>query len=200
MKFSFPAFSAIVVAVVISGVVSLFEGTATSKRITIGFLNHGGMWGDFIVMSVVTGLVFPYLVRNRSYVLSALFIALTVTVVAHILWAKWMRSDGITGHIFPTHETGKWYLDMSGAGWMHVLVMAMLLAVMLMYAVSPLPRNVVISASLLLTVHLFLGMVQPSWYTTGELWTWKNFGPALVVTVLVWGIAAFKIQLTKGNS
>ena len=190
MKFSFPAFSTIVVAVVISGAVSFLEGTANSKRVTVGFLNHGGMWGDLIVMSVVTGLVFPHLVRSRIYALSALFIALAITVVAHCLWAKWMRNDGITGHIFPMHATGKWYLDMSGAGWMHMLVMAMLLTVMLMYSVSSLPKNLVIAASLFLTIHLFLGMVQPGWYATGELWTWRNFRPALVVMALVWSIAA----------
>jgi hypothetical protein len=200
MKFSFTAFSAIVLAVIISGVASFLEGTLTSRRVTIGFLNHGGMWGDLIIMSVVTGLVFPYLVKSRIYALSALFVALTVTLVAHILWAKWMRSDGITGHMFPTNETGKWYLDMSGAGWMHVLVMSMLLTAVLMYAVSPLPKKVIITASLLLTMHVFLGMAQPSWYATGELWTWKNFGPPLVVAALIWSIAVLKIQLAKGNS
>lgn len=186
-------------AVVISGVVSFLEGIATNKRVTIGFLNHGGMWGDLIIMSAVTGLVFPYLVKNRIYALSTLFIALTITLVAHVLWAKWMRSDGITGHMFPTHETGKWYLDMSGAGWMHVLVMAMLLAVMLMYAVSPLPKDVVIAVSLLVSLHVFLGTTQPSWYVTGKWWTLKGFGPPMVIVALLWIIAALKIQLAKGN-
>jgi hypothetical protein len=158
------------------------------------------MWGDLIIMSVLTGLVFPHLVRGRIYVLSTLFVALAVTVVAHILWAKWMRSDGITGHMFPTNETGKWYLDMSGAGWMHVLVMSMLLTVVLMYAVSPVPKNVVIVGSLLLTMHVFLGMAQPNWHVTGELWTWKNFGPPLVMAALIWGIAVLKVRFAEGGS
>jgi hypothetical protein len=200
VKFNLTAFIVTVTAVIISGVVSFIEGNFTSKNVTMGFVNHGGMWGDLIIMSVVTGLVFPYLIKNQIYTLSALFVALTVAIIAHILWAKGMQSEAVTGHMFPTHKTGKWYLDMSGAGWMHVLVMAMLLAVFFIYAISPLPKNVVITASLLLTIHVFIAAVQPGWYCTRELWTRRNFGPPLVVTALVWSIAALKIQLAKGNS
>lgn len=200
MKFSLAAFIGTVAVVVISGVASFMEGTLTRKNVTMGFLNHGGMWGDLIIMSVVTGFVFPYLVRSRIYALSALFIAFTVTVIAHILWAKWMQSDAITGHMFPTHETGKWYLDMSGAGWMHVVVMTALLTVVLIYAVSSVPVNVLFAVSLLLTVHVFLATVQPGWYCTGKLWTWRNFGTPLFTTALIWSIAALKIKLAKGSS
>ena len=126
-----------------------------------------------------------------------MFVALTVAIVAHIFWAKGMQSEEVTGHMFPSHKTGKWYLDMSGAGWMHVVVTTMLLAVIFVYAVSPLPKNVIITASLLLTIHVLIAAVQPGWYCTGELWTRKNFDPPLVVAALVWSIAVLKIQLAK---
>jgi hypothetical protein len=200
VKFSLPAFIVTVAVVIISGVASFIEGTLTNKKVTMGFLNHGGMWGDLIIMSVVTGLAFPYFVRSRILVLSSLFIALVVTIIAHVQWAKSFRHDGITGHMFPTYETGIWYLDISGAGWMHVLLMAMLLMVILMYAVSPLPVNVLVAVSLLLTAHVFLATVQPGWYCTGELWTWRNFGAPLFVTILIWSIAILKIKLAKGSS
>jgi hypothetical protein len=197
MLFSFAAFSATVGAVIVSGAVSLAEGTATNRRVTMGFINHGGMWGDLIIMSMVTGIVFPHLVR--SYFLSAVFVALALTVIAHAQWAKGMRNDATTGHMFPTHKTGKWYVDISAAGWTHVFVMTMLLTVTLMYAVSPAPTNIVVAISLLLTVHVFLGTVQPGWYCTGKLWTWRNFGPPLLEAALIWCIALLKIQFAQGR-
>src|ERR1035441_3749016 len=188
MKFSFPAFVTTVLLVAASGVVSLLEGTFTSKRVTMGFINHGGMWGDLIILSVMTGLVYPYFVRNRLVILSALFLALAVTILAHIQWANWSRNDGLTGHMFRSHETGIWYAEMSLAGWMHVIVMTVLLSVAFIYAVSSTPLNIVLTVSLLLTVHVFLGTVQPGWYCTGKLWTWRNFGPPLFATGLIWTV------------
>jgi hypothetical protein len=200
VKFSLVAFIVTVAAVVTSGVVSFMEGTLTRKNVTMGFINHGGMWGDLIIMSVVTGLAFPYFVKSQTFCLSSLVIALAVTIIAHVQWAKSFRRDGVTGHMFPTHKTGIWYLDISGAGRMHLLVMAMLLMVVLMYVVSPMPRNVLVAVSLLLTLHAFIATVQPGWFCTGKLWTWRNFGPPLFVTTLIWSIAVVKMQFAKGSS
>src|SRR5437016_5176601 len=142
MKFSFAPFLVTALLVVASGVVSLLEGTLTNKRVKMGFLNHGGMWGDLILLPVMTGLVYPHILRNRLVIILLLFIALAVTIVAHILWARWARNDGLTGHMLPAHKTGLWYADMSLAGWMHVVVMTVFLTMALLYAVSPTPTNV----------------------------------------------------------
>ena len=199
MKFSFAAFSVLVLAVVISGAASFVDGTFTSRRVTMGFLDHGGMWGNLIIMSVAAGVTVPYLVRSRIIALSSLAIALLVTIIAHVHWAASMRHDGSTGHMFHIHQTGTWYLDLSTAGWMHVLVMTMLLTLALMYAVSPVPVKIVLAMSLLLTAHVFLGMVEPAWYCTGKLWTWPNFAPPLLAAGLIWGIAILKLRLARGN-
>jgi hypothetical protein len=165
----------------------------------MGFLNHGGMWGDLIIMSVATGLAFPYLLRSRGLALSSLVIAVLATIIAHVHWAASMRHDGTTGHMFHTCVSGTWYLDLSRAGWMHVIVMATLLTVALMYAVSPVPVKVVVAVSVLLTAHVCLAMMQPGWYCTGKLWTWLNFAPPLFATGLIWGIAILKVQLARGK-
>src|SRR5437867_856243 len=107
MKFNFPAFGASLVLVLLSGVASVAEGTFTSKRVTIGFLNHGGMWGDLIILSVVTGALWPYLSKSMPTVLPVLSFALAIAIGAHAQWANWMQSEGITGHIFPAHRTGR---------------------------------------------------------------------------------------------
>lgn len=165
----------------------------------MGFLNHGGMWSDLIILSVATGLAFPYFSKNRLLALAMLLVALVATVIAHAQWAKSFRAEGITGHMFPVHETGKWYLDISKAGWMHVLVMTALLAAIFMSMISPLPEKAVISVSFLFTAHVFLATLQPGWYCTGILWTWKNVGPPLVAAALIWIIAVLKIQHARGS-
>ena len=194
MKFSIAAFASTIAAVVISGLVSLAEGNLTSKRVTMGFVNHGGMWGDLMIMPIVAGFMFPYLVRSPMLVIVSSFLSLAVTLIAHAQWADWFRHDGITGHMFPTHVKGKWYLDLSKAGWMHVLVMTFLTAVVLLYAVSLLPEEVIVTCSLLLTVHFCLSTALPGWYCTGKLWTWRNFGPPLVATGIIWTLAGIKIH------
>ncbi len=145
-------------------------------------------------MSVTTGLVYPHLLKSRMCVLSSLTIAFVVTIIAHVLWARNGRLGGITEHIFPTHEAGVWYADISIAGWMHVGVMALLLTVLMMYAVSTLPVKVVITVSLLLTIHVFLANLQPGWYCTGKLWTWRNFVIPIVAGGVIWVMAVLKIQ------
>src|SRR5215207_7037908 len=100
MTFSFPAAIATILPVILSGIVAFLEGTFTSKRVTMGFVNHGGMWGDLFILPVVTGFVYPYFVKSRVIVLSSLSVAIAVTIVAHVLWATWSRNDGLTGHMF----------------------------------------------------------------------------------------------------
>lgn len=195
MKFSTTAFATTVVAVIISGLVSSVEGTLTSKRVTMGFLNHAGMWGDLTIMATFVGFAFPYLVKRPMLVIVSSFISLAVTLIAHAQWAAWFRHVGITGHMFPTHAKGIWYLDLSKAGWMHVLVMTFLTAIVLMYVVSPLPEKIIVICSLLLTVHIVLSTALPGWYCTGEFWTWRDFGPLLSVTGVIWTVAILKIYM-----
>ncbi len=197
MNFSFAAFLATIVAVIICGIASLIEGTLTNKKVTIGFLTHGGMWSDLIVMSIVNGLCFPHFVKNKYVIMFSLSMACIITVIAHAKWADYFRTNGITGHMFPTHQDGVWYRDISTSGWGHIGVMVLLLASTIMYTVSPTPPGVVFTVSLLLTLHVFVGTVQPGWHCTGKLWTWTNFAPPLVATGLVWTIGALKIYFTK---
>ena len=63
-----------------------------------------------MIMSVATGLAFPYLLRSRILALSSLLIALLATFIAHVHWAASMRQDGTTGHMFHyiKPEAGIW--------------------------------------------------------------------------------------------
>jgi hypothetical protein len=200
MKFNVAAFLGTIALVIVSGIISSIEGTLTAKRVTMGFLNHGGMWGDFLIMSTVAGLVTPHLAKQERVIVLAFVAAFVIAIFLHASWAKAMADEGVSGHMFPNHKTGKWYLDISGAGWAHVLVMTGLLAMVFLYAASPVPTGVIIIVSLLLTIHILIAAVQPGWYCTGVLWRWRNFGPPLVAAAAIWFVAILKIEFTKSGS
>ena len=90
-------------------------------------------------------------------------------------------------------------MALTRAGWMHAIVMTMLLTVLFMYLVSPVPVKAITAVSFLLTAHAFLAVAQPGWYCSGKLWAWTTLGPALFLTGLVWGVAMLKIQLASGS-
>src|SRR4051794_29776117 len=121
MKFSIVAFSFTVSAVLLSGTVALIEGTLTNRRVMMGFIQHGAMWGDLFIMATLAGVAVPHLNKNPTVVTYCSAIAFTGTIAAHAIWARWFRHEGITGHIFPTYENAVWYRDISWAGWCHVL-------------------------------------------------------------------------------
>lgn len=195
-----------------------FLNIEDETRVTMPFVNHGGMWGDACLMSVVMGLIMPYIhyipldmyslldghgllsletverVGKLTINILLMAVSLGFTILAHILWARGMRNDNITGHMWPAHTHKSWHRDMSFAGWAHVGVMTYLLGVVFWYAVYPMPHEVIWGVSVLLTIHVFLGTVQPGWYCSGKLWTWGNFAPPLVATTLIWGVAAAKLH------
>lgn len=197
MKFSVPAFLATVGAVLLSGVVAFWEGYLTDKRVTMGFLSHGGMWGDLLLMSLVMALVVPNLIHDRIYVLPSLAFSLLITILAHAQWCRWMRLDATTGHMFPTHSAGRWYIDMSISGWMHLVFMTIMLGVLFVYVLSPMPIRVVVAVAILLSVHMLVGTLQPGLHLAVGPWKWRILLMPSLAVILIWIINGLKIWLTK---
>ncbi len=194
MEFNRTAFDITVVLVVLSALISALERTFTSRLVTMGFLYHGGMWGDLLILSVVNGYVFPHLTRNTAIVYGSSAVAIVLTLIAHWAWANGMREHHMTGHMFPAHVHGVWYRDLSLSGWMHIVTMTFLLGILLVYIVSPMPRDVVMLTSVLVSIHVVLGTVQPGWYCTGSLLTKANLVPPATAIAITWIVAAAKIH------
>lgn len=208
MHFSWLAFAIVVLLVLVSGMCAyadeqFFSQSEGLRRkslrkfgpITMGFINHGGMWGDLLLMSVVVGMVTPYVWdEHRTLRLILALLALGITILAHVLWAQYFRTAGITGHMWPDHIFRSWWLDMSTSGYLHVAIMTWFLTTIFLYIAYPVSSATVWWVSGLLTVHVFLGTVQPGWYCTRKLWTWGNFAPPLVCTALIWVVAAVKLH------
>lgn len=193
MQFSFEAFAVIAGLVLLMGGLSYIEGTFTSKTVTMGFVNHGGMWGDLLLMSTAIGFIIPHLKSSSGISLIGLPVALVLTEYAHEQWAKYMRAHYITGHMFPTHTQEEWRRSLSWSGYTHFILMNILLYFLFLYIASPMPKEAIIIVSVLVSAHVILGTVQPGWYCTGKLLTQANLVPPAIGIAAIWTIAAIKL-------
>lgn len=161
-------------------------------------MNHGGMWGDLIILPVVNGLIVPHLPRLNSRRL-AVGVALGAcavfaAAVAHQQWAAMGKAAGTTDFVFPNHQTGMWYRDMSTSGYLHLGYMSAELTLVLAYTFTPIPPRSVVLVSSLLTVHLIIGQVQPGWFTTGTIWNARTVIPTAASVLLTWLVGVYKIR------
>jgi hypothetical protein len=183
---------------VMAASVSWREGTFRSGSVTMGFVEHGGMWGDFIILPIVNGLIVPCFPRptvKRCLVSSGLAaLAILATGFAHAQWDAMGRAAATTDFVFPRHNADVWYQDLSLSGYLHLAYMSVELALVLGYAVMPMSVRRVLLISGLLTVHLIVGQVQPGWYSTGVIWTARTIVPTLATVLLTWLVALYKIR------
>lgn len=196
--FSQLACTAMFTVVLLSAGVSWFEGTFTGNSVTMGFLNHGGMWGDLFIVPIVAGQIVPHIRRDRrlSLPIGVALVALSaiITIVVHQRWDAMGEALGTTDHVFPSHEASIWYRDLSLAGYLHVIYMSAVLALVLAYSLVPVPRSTVLLVSGLLTIHVVLGQVQPAWYSTGTISEPSTIIPTTITVLLVWIVGAWKIR------
>jgi hypothetical protein len=181
--------------VVIAAFFSWKEDTFTSKRgrkVTMGFVEHGGMWGDFYLMASFNGVVTPYIFANPRIGFRWAAVIITVSTVlsliAHRSWVIGFRKDGITSHIIPWNRGGPWFRDIGASGGLHVVFTACQLALIICYIVTAMPKSSVIVASALLALHLPLGIIEPGWYCSNP----RRVKGGDVIAVL-WLIAAIAI-------
>lgn len=178
--------------------VSRKEGNFTSRSVGMGFVNHGGMWGDLMILPIVNGLIVPYFRRitaKRSVVVYGLLAcAIIVTVFAHEQWATIGKALSTTDFVFPEHSTGIWYNDMSVSGYLHMVYMSLELTLIFVYAVVSMPVVRILWVSGLLTMHVVLGQVQPGWYLTGTIWNARTIVPTATTVLLIWFVGLYKIR------
>ena len=194
--FSWRAWAGMVTFVLVSAGVSWCEGTFTSKSVTMGFVNHGGMWGDLVILPIVAGQIIPYVWRDRRLsrpVLAALLVlAAMITIGAHQQWQRMGEAMGTTDHVFPSHGATTWYRDMSLAGYLHVVYMSGVLALLIAYAAVPIPPSTTVLVSVFLTVHLIVGQLQPAWYLSGTIWEPSTIMATTIPVLAVWVVGAWK--------
>ena len=76
--------------------------------------------------------------------------------------------------MWPTRPSGRWAADLSLAGWCHVVYVTGELGLLLAWALSPAPPAVVWLVTIILSLHVPLGVLQPAWFATGRLLTLRS--------------------------
>ena len=119
MEWSGVAVLASVVAVLVSGAVAAFEGHWRKRAgLDLGFANHGGMWGDLLLLPVANAVAVPWIEPGR-WLLGPFAIAAIVSLVLHVWWHGG-TPHGVRDHMWPTRPSGRWAADLSLSGWCHV--------------------------------------------------------------------------------
>lgn len=189
MDWSWTAWGVSVAAVILSGALAWREGLWRRRPgLGMGFANHGGMWGDLVLLPLANAAILPHLTAGLW-----LPLALAVSTGAS-LWLHrfWYRGGGGAGdHMWPARRRGTWSGDLSRAGWAHVAYVAAELTLLLGFLVHPAPDVVVLTVAGVFTVHVPIGLLQPRWFLTGRIASLREqplLAPALaalwVVTVV----------------
>jgi hypothetical protein len=187
---SWPTWIVSVAFVMLSGLCAWREGNWRRRDdLEIGFVNHGGMWGDLLLLPIVNAVIVPWLPRAGWLIVPAL------AGVAASWWlhAHWHRGSGEgfwREHLWPARPHDRWQRNLSWAGWLHVLYVALEMALLVAYALTPVPISVILIVSILLTLHVPIGLLTPAWIATrGTLVRNRLLWPALAV---VWIVAILK--------
>ena len=211
MHWSWTAWVVTVAAVALSGAVAAIEGNfQRGARLDMGFVDHGGMWGDLVLLSAANALVIPHVAAAASLLPRSAasaapgtfahilcFVAgFALSVLAHRRWYRGERGGRPwREHMWPTRPHGTWVRDLSAAGWLHLLYMSGQLAIVLAYAITPMPAPAVWAVSGLLSVHVPLGLLQPARAVTGR-WNAGASRPMLAgVLLAIWFVAAIKLLM-----
>jgi hypothetical protein len=180
-----------VAAVAVSGAVAAAEGHwRRSARVRVGFASHGGMWGDVVLLPIVNALIVPW-VAGGAWLVLPLLVGAAASVALHAWWHGG-HEHGLRDHMWPSRPTGGWRSDLSWAGWCHVVYVAVEVAVLAAYAVTPMPARVVVLVSVLLTAHVPLGVILPAWSATRRVFR-KDLWQTVLAIAAIWAVAVGKV-------
>lgn len=189
--FSWTTWLVSVAIVVVCGGVAWMEGNWRRRDgLDIGFADHGGMWGDLLLLPFANAIVVPHLTFGR-WLLLPLAISTLVSVWLHATWHGG-HTSAVHDHMWPSRPYGHRFRDLSAAGWLHVIYVIAELGLIVAWVLSPMPVTVVVLVAIVLTAHVPLGLLQPGWLATRH--RPRTATPMLVAAlILLWAAVAVKV-------
>jgi hypothetical protein len=205
MEWSWPAWLVSVGAVVASGFIAWLEGNWVRRPgLGMGFANHGGMWGDLVLLSLANAAIVPHL-RFGPWIAVAAAVGTGASLLVHRHWYTpvgkndWgRRSDDRLAmragdHMWPTHVHGAWNRDLSWSGWAHVLYVIGELTLLAGFVMHAVPPEVVLLVAVIFTIHVPIGLLQPRYVLTGHIATVPEQPLLLPCLTALWVVTAVKI-------
>ena len=155
----------------------------------MGFANHGGMWGDLVLLPMANAAIVPHLTVGVWMMPAAV-----VTTVAS-LWVHsyWHRREGDGDHIWPAHPRESWWQNLSWSGWAHVLYVIGELTLLIGFLVHRVPPDVVILVAIVFTIHVPIGLLQPRWFRTGHIATVQEQPLLAPLLLALWAVTMVKL-------
>jgi hypothetical protein len=184
-----------VAAVVISAALAWAQGNFTRRPgLDMGFANHGGMWGDLILLPIANAVVVPYL-DVGVWLVIGLVITFALSLWVHVHWYRGSK-PGVHSreHMWPSRPHRSWWKDLSWSGWAHVVYVAGELAVLIGFLLYPMPDTAVAMVCIVFTVHVPLGLLQPRWFVTGEIATPRKQPLLLPLLGTLWAVTLVKVM------
>jgi hypothetical protein len=174
VEWSWAAWIISVIAVVISGLAAWLEGNWTRRPgLAMGFVNHGGMWDDLILLPIANAAIVPHL-SPGPWCAAAIAAATVASILVHVHWYRGHHVTHSPEHMWPVRAHGSWYGDLSVAGWLHVFYVIGELTLLAGFLVFPMPRATIVVIAAIFTIHVPIGLLQPRWFLTGRLATLRE--------------------------
>ncbi len=173
------------------------EGTITRsswRKVKMPFLYHGGMWGDFLIMPIVNGLIWNHLDAPLSAILITLALTGAITLAMHWLWGE-NPETRYQGHMWLPLGHNSWFRDLSIAGWLHVVFMTGEMTILALYVISPTPPTITTAVGILLTVFWPLGSLQPCYVMTGRWFDRNAVLASIAIVAGTWTVTAWKLWI-----
>lgn len=222
MEFSWTTWLVSVVAVIISGALAWLEGNLTKHRgLDMGFVNHGGMWGDLVLLPVANAVIVPH-VQPGAWIVAALAVSSALSAWVHVHWYRGDRTVSrprwsVPGsrssvaspessfpsprsplhsreHMWPARRHGSWWRDLSWAGWAHLLYVVGELTILIGFLLFPMPDEAIAVVCVIFTLHVPLGLLQPRWFLTGEIATPRKQPLLAPLLATLWVVALVKVM------
>jgi hypothetical protein len=217
MDWSWGAWIVSASAVVLSGAIAWAEGNwARRPGLAMGFTDHGGMWSDLVLLSMANAVIVPHL-SIGPWLLWALAASTGASLWVHRHWytPRQRDDDGTSAalppaghtvaapekshashggdHIWPNRTRGSWWRDLSWSGWAHVGYVIAELTLLAGFLVHPIPAAVVILITVIFTIHVPIGLLQPRWFRTGHIATVQEQPLLAPLLLALWTVTYVKL-------
>jgi hypothetical protein len=158
----------------------------------MGFANHGGMWGDLVLLPIANAVIAPRLTFGR-WIVGALILSSIASVWVHHYWYRGHRMAHSAEHMWPSRRSGACFRDLSWTGWLHVLYVIGQLTILVGFLLHPMPRSVVLVVAAVFTVHLFIGLLQPRWFVSGQIASLRQQPLLAPLLAALWAVVIAKL-------
>ena len=189
MEWSWTTWLVSVAAVMISAATAWREGCWVRRSgLDMGFANHGGMWGDLLLLPIANAVIVPHLTLG-PWLAGVVPTAALASAWAHHHWYRGASSSHSPEHMWPCRVHGTWARDLSWAGWLHVGYVCGELTLLGGFLIHPMPDLVVLIVAAVFTIRVPIGLLQPRWFLTRRIATLRQ-QPLLLPSLAALWIAA----------